>query len=170
VTAIALAGLVWGWRALGPHSAAFAALAVWLPMMWLGTCSRVVPPRLPAAVHRLRAWELDGRAYERLGVRVAKRLLRRGPFAMFNPGLHLPRERTPEQLAALDRRMRTAEASHAILLVASLGYVAGAASQGWWAAAATALVLDVLVNGYPTMLQRYNRALLQRRFRDAEPM
>jgi hypothetical protein len=58
--------------------------------------------------------------------------------------------------------MRDAEASHFILLVATLGVVAHAVARGWWGAAVWTLLFDVLLNGYPVMLQRYNRALLGR--------
>lgn len=163
-TAVVVALLVWSWHAFGGDSVGFAFLVVWLPMTWLGSLSRVVTPRLPAALHRLRPWERSGRVHELLGVRVVKWLLRRGPLAVFNPGLHLPHDRTPEELARLDGRMRDAEASHAILLVAGLAVVAHAAARGWWSAAAWTLVFDVLVNGYPVLLQRYNRAILRRRF------
>jgi hypothetical protein len=154
--------LAWSYRSFGPDSVGFAFLVVWVPMAGLGTVSHVIAPRLPDAFHRLRAFELDGRVYERVGVRIAKRLLRRGPLAVFNPGLHMPAERTPEQLARLDQRMRDAEASHAILLVATLPIVVHAAARGWGIAAACTLLFDVLVNGYPVMLQRYNRARLRR--------
>jgi hypothetical protein len=168
VTVGVIVGLVWAWRALGPASVGFAFVVVWLPMTWLGTLSRIGRPRLPATAHRLRAWELDGRVYERLGVRLVKGLLRRGPLAVFNPGLHLPAEPTPERIALLDQRMRDAEAAHAILFVLTLGVVAHALARGWWAAAVATAVFDVAVNGYPVMLQRYNRARLHRRF-DAPP-
>ena len=158
--AVLAAGAVW----LGGDSAGFAFLVVWVPMTWLGTVSRVAQPRLPDGYHRLRAFERDGRVYERLGVRVFKRLLRRGPLAAFNPDLHLPADRAPEHLAHLERRMCDAEAAHALLFVATLGVVAHAAAQGWWTAAALTLVFDVLLNGYPVMLQRDNRARLRRRF------
>jgi hypothetical protein len=161
--AVTVALLVWSYRAAGPDSVAFAFLVVWVPMTGLGTVSHVISPRLPDAFHRLRPFELDGRVYERLGVRIAKRLLRRGPLAVFNPGLHMPAERTPEQLARLEQKMRDAEASHAILFVATLPVVLNAAGRGWWVAAACTLGFDVLVNGYPVMLQRYNRARLHRR-------
>lgn len=133
-------------------------------MTWLGTVSRVAQPRLPTSYHELRGFERDGRVYERVGVKTAKQLLRRGPLAVFNPGLHLPTERTPERLAHLEQGMKDAEASHAILFVATLGVVVHAASRGWWTAAGLTLVFDTLMNGYPVMLQRYNRALLRRRF------
>lgn len=158
--------LVGAWRLFGAQSVAFAFAAVWLPMTGLGTVSHVVALQLPDACHRLRDFELDGRVYERLGVRVIKRIVRRGPFALFNPGLHLPAERSPAQLALLDRRMRTAEASHGILFVLTLGVVAHAAIRGWWLAAGFTLLFDLLFNGYPVMLQRYNRARLRPRGED----
>lgn len=163
-TVIAAALLVWAEGALRASSAGFSFLVVWVPMTWLGTISRVVQPRLPASFHELRDVERDGRLYERLGVRQVKRLLRRGPLAVFNPDLHLPSDRSPERLAHLDQRMRDAEASHFILLVATAGVVLHAAARGWWPAALLTLLFDVLLNGYPVMLQRYNRARLRQRF------
>jgi hypothetical protein len=161
-TTIVVAGLlVWSLRAFGMNSVAFAFVVVWLPMTWLGTVSHFVRLRLPASCHELRALERDGRVYERLGVRLVKRLLRRGPFALFNPGLRLPAERTPESLLRLDDRMRGAETTHLVLFVLTLALVVHAALRGWWLTAGATLLFDVLVNGYPVMLQRYNRALLR---------
>ena len=88
-----------------------------------------------------------------LGVRLFKRLLRRGPLAVFNPDLHLPADPSTANLAHLDQRMRDAEASHFILLVLTLGVVVHAVARGWWGAAGWTLLFDALVNGYPVMLQ-----------------
>jgi hypothetical protein len=166
-TAIAVAVLVWAVHSLDPRTAWFAFLVVWVPMVWLGTVSRFVTPRLPASYHRLRPFERDGRPYELVGVTLVKRLLRRGPIAMFNPRLHLPAEPSPERIAHLDQRMRDAEASHFLLFVATLGIAANAAARDWWDAAGWTLLFNVALNGYPVMLQRYNRALLARRFGSA---
>jgi hypothetical protein len=163
-TAVAVAVVLFGVRLLGATSAAFAFLVVWAPMAWLGTVSRVIHPRLPRRYHRLRDFERRPWMYELLGVRVVKRLLRRGPLAVFNPGLHLPAERSPERLTELERKMEDAEASHFVLLVATAAVVINAAARGWWLAAGLTLVFDVLLNGYPVMLQRYNRARLHARF------
>ncbi len=163
-TAAAAALLVWGGVVFGASSAVFAFLVVWVPMTWLGTISRVVQPRLPESYHRLRDVERDGRIYERLGVRVVKRLLRRGPIAVFNPGLHLPSEPSAERIAHLDQRMRDAEAAHFILLVVTCGITLHAAMRGWWTAVLLTLLFNLMMNGYPVMLQRYNRVLLRRRF------
>ena len=153
-------------RTAGLDSLWFAFVVVWAPMAGLGTASRSVRPRLPERWYELRSWERTGRAYERVGVRIVKALLRRGPLSWFNPDLHLPAERTPAALAHLDRRMRDAEASHAILAVATGPIAAWMAVNGWWSTAAWTVVFDALMNGYPVALQRYNRALLARRRTD----
>lgn len=158
--------LAWSLRVFGARSARFAFLVVWLPLACFAVLGRVLRRpvlRLPAQVHALRSVERDGRVYELMGVRVAKRLLRRGPLAVFAPPeLHLPAEPTPATLAGLDERMRQAEALHEILLVVTLAVVVNAAARGWWGAAGWTLLFNV--NGYPAMLQRYNRALLAQRF------
>jgi hypothetical protein len=162
--------LVWAYRAFGPQSVWFALAVVWLPMVWLGVVSRFVQPRLPRRFHRLRAFERDGgRCYELVGVRIAKRLLRRGLLAAFNPDLHLPREPDAARIVLLDQRMQDAEASHAILFVLTLVVVVNAIAHGWLVAAGATLLFDVLMNGYPVMLQRYNRALLARRYATLPP-
>jgi hypothetical protein len=152
--------------AFGPRSTLFTFALTWVSMTWLGSLSRLVPPRLPPGWFTLRSVERSGRLYSALGVRVVKRFLRRGPLAAFNPGLHLPAERTPAALTALDARMRTAEASHAIGLGVVLAVAAGYAVAGWWDGAGRLVLFDVLVNGYPVMLQRYNRGLLAARAAD----
>lgn len=163
-TLVAAAVLAWALGTLDHQAAGFAFVIVWLPMTWLGTLSRVVPPRLPASWHRLHPFEQDGRVYELVGVKLFKRLLRRGPLAAFNPGLHLPAERTPERVGLLDERMRIAEASHLLLFLLASGVALHAATLGWWGAAGWTTLFNLVLNGYPVMLQRYNRALLQQRF------
>ena len=170
-TAAAGCGAVgWAAHAFGADTVAFAFLVVWVPMAALGTVSHFVTIRLPAAWHRLRSWEVGTRVYELLGVRGAKRLLRRGPLAVFNPHLHLPAAPTASGLEALERRMCEAEASHMVLFVLSVGVALNAAAHGWWAAAAWTMVFDMLMNGYPVMLQRYNRVLLRRRYPTGAPI
>lgn len=115
--AVTVGLLWWSWQSFGPESIAFAFLVVWVPMAALGTASHFVTIRLPERCHRLRGWELRSRVYELLGVRVAKRMLRRGPLSVFNPHLHLPPTPDAARVVALDARMREAEASHAVLFV-----------------------------------------------------
>jgi hypothetical protein len=169
VTAGMAALMAWSLRVFGARSAWFALAVVWLPLGWFALLGRILALRrpvlrLPARVHALRAVERDGRVYELAGVRVAKWLLRRGPLAVGAPDLHLPAEPTPANLAVLDQRMQQAEAIHEILLVVTLAVAVNAAGRGWWDAAGWTLLFNIIFNGYPAMLQRYNRALLAQRF------
>jgi hypothetical protein len=163
--AVSVAASVWPANAFGASSLGLSFVIGWLPMVVVGLLSRVVQIRLPDRVHALRRCERGGRIYELVGIRWFKAMLRRGPLAAFNPDLHLPEERTPANLARLAQRMRDAEASHAVLFVATLAVVAHAAVRGWWLAAVSTLVFDVVMNGYPVMLQRYNRLELAARYR-----
>lgn len=160
--------LAWAVVALDADGVLFSFLVVWLPMVWLGTVSRVVVPRLPRGWYVLRPIERDGRCYELVGVRPFKRLLRRGPLSKFNPDLHLPAERTPERLAHLEQRMRDAESSHTVVGVVALLLAAYQAGAGRWSSAGWILLFDLGLNGYPIMLQRYNRALLRARYAVAD--
>jgi hypothetical protein len=152
--------LSWLGGALGPRSAGFAFLLVWLIMCWVTLVLRPFPVRLPAAYYRLRPGERDGRRYELLGVRVAKRLLRRGPMRIFNPKLRLPESRDAESLARLDAAMRHAETNHVIMFLVVVLVIVHAVARGWWDAAAWTLLFNIVINAYPVMLQRYNRARL----------
>lgn len=163
-SAVVLVVVVWAARTFGASSLSFAFVVVWFPMVVVGVMSRVVQVRLPERFHALRRFERGGRVYELVGIRWFKAVLRRGPLAAFNPDLHLPTERMPAKLAWLAQRMRDAEASHAVLFVATLAVVVNAVVRGWWLAAVSTLVFDVVMNGYPVMLQRYNRARLAERF------
>lgn len=162
--AVLVVVLVVAARWLGPASGWFAFVVVWFPMVWLGTMSRFVQPRLAEAYHALRPFERGGRVHELMGVRIAKAALRRGPLARFNRDLHLPADRTPARLEQLAQRMRDAEASHAVLFVGTLPVAVHALARGWWLSAVLTLVFDVLMNGYPVMLQRYNRTRLADRY------
>lgn len=167
--AISAVGLVSAAHWLGGGSVLFAVLVVWLPMVALGSTSHFVTVRLPRRWHELHNWERVGRVYERLGVRFAKAALRRGPLSAFNPGLHLPRQHSAAELLALEGRMCEAEATHVILFVVTISPLVHALGKGWMVAAGVIAGCNLVMNGYPAMLQRYNRVLLRRRFGEPSP-
>jgi hypothetical protein len=154
----------WSAEAFGVRSPLFAFLANWLVMAWGAITGQVWELLLPAGYYRLRAFESDGGVYEYLGIRWFKKLVRHGPLTVFAPTLRSKRKITElprAELITLQREMCKTETGHlAIGLVAALmaGY---ALLRGWWDAAGWLLLFNILINAYPVMLQRYNRARLQ---------
>ena len=160
--------LAWLARACGPQSVGFAFLLVWLIMCWVTLVLRAFPVRFPASYYELRPGERDGRRYERLGVLVAKRLLRRGPLHLLNRKVHFPAVLDGPGLATLDGYMREAETNHVIMFLVVVTAIVHALVQGWWRASVWTLFFNVVINAYPVMLQRYNRGRLAS-FRPREP-
>ena len=160
-TLIILFLIVWSWDAFGFRSPVFAFLVTWLAMSWIALVGRLVQFSFASKYYDPQPFERRGYLYEWLGIRLFKRLVRRGPLAMFSPTLRLPQEQTTPALLALDNEMRKAETGHVIIFVLLFGFVGYALLQGWLDAVVWLLAFNILINGYPIMLQRYNRIKLQ---------
>ena len=164
-TTMALVYLVdWSAEAFGARNPLFAFLANWLVMAWGAITGQVWEFWLPAGYYRLRAFEVDGGIYEYLGIHWYKKLVRRGPLAIFAPTLRSQRkitELTGAELTRLQREMCKTETGHlaiGLIVILMAGY---ALLKGWWDAAGWLMLFNILINAYPVMLQRYNRAKLQ---------
>jgi Glycosyl-4,4'-diaponeurosporenoate acyltransferase len=112
---------------------------------------------LPAGYFRLRTFDRMS-IYQHLGIRPFKRLLRSRGYRRINPDFHLRNGR--RGLADLEAMMQAAEAAHALLFLVVGAIAAGALLAGWFDAAAWLTLFNLLFNGYPVMLQRYNRLRL----------
>lgn len=152
--------ILWSFDAFGPHNPFFAFLLNWLTMSWVAVVGEAVPFSLSSRYYEIKAIERTGRMYEYLGIRLFKNLVRRGPLSVFSPRLRLPKEKTVSALGLLEREMRKAETSHLLLFVVMVLFSAYALLRGWPDAAGWIMVFNILINGYPVMLQRYNRIKL----------
>lgn len=149
------AGALFGFRSFG-----IAFLLNWMVMTsvalaesWLGFSLS-----LPHSYYRWFPFERRGRVYRRLGVLVFKRILFWTRLSGLNPSIRYSGGRT--SLGALESRMRQAEAAHVLVLVVVLAATGIAVVRGWWALTVWLSVFNGLMNGYPIMLQRYNRGRL----------
>src|SRR5512142_2951969 len=115
--------VVWSLDSFGVRSPIFAFLLNWLAMSWVALAGQSLHFTLPANYYAIRSFEQTGRIYERLGVRLFKRLVRRGPLAISSPTLRLPQDKTIAGLQRLDGEMRKAEAGHVIIFVLMLIFV-----------------------------------------------
>jgi hypothetical protein len=167
-TVAAILLILWTWGAFGFRSPVSAFLVNWLAMSWVAVTGQVTRFSFAPGYYRARPFEQDGRIYERLGIRLFKRLVRRGPLAIFSPTLRFPQERTLSALLSLEGEMRRAETAHVLIFLLVLLYAGYLLLNGWLDAAAWTLLCNVLINGYPIMLQRYNRIKLQGLIRQQE--
>ena len=153
--------VVWSLDAFGFRSPVFAFLLNWLAMSWVAMAGQVIHFALPASYYDIKSFERTGQVYEHLGVPLFKKLVRRGPLAIFSPTLRFPKDKTIAALQHLDHEMRKAEAGHVVIFLLMLVFISYALLNGWFDAVGWMLLFNVLINGYPIMLQRYNRILLQ---------
>jgi hypothetical protein len=147
--------------AFGFRSPLFAFLANWLAISWVALNGQLVQFSFAPRYYTTQPFEHTGQVYERLGIRLFKGLVRRGPLAMFSPTLQFPKDKTVPALRTLENEMRKAETGHVLIFVLMLVFVGYALLQGWLDTVAWLLLFNILINGYPIMLQRYNRIKLQ---------
>ncbi len=162
ITGLALTLIVWVFVSFDFRSPLFAFLINWLVMSWVAVMGQVVTfPLFPSTYYQIKPFEQSGRVYEQLGVSLFKKIVRRVPFTVFSPILRFPAERTVSALRTLEGEMRKAETSHLVIFFMILLPVGYALFKGWLDAMAWLLLFNVLFNGYPVLLQRYNRLKIE---------
>jgi hypothetical protein len=102
----------------------------------------------------------NSQVYERLGIRLFKGGASRA-LSIFSPTLRFPKEKTTAALQNLDHEMRKAETGHVFIFILMFLFIGYVLLRGWLDAVAWLLAFNVAINGYPIMLQRYNRIKLQ---------
>jgi len=168
VTLTALFCMAWSLDSFGFRSPLAALLVNWLAMSWIALVGQVIHLSFPSTYHDVRPFERTGQLYERVGIRLFKKLVRRGPLTILSPTLRFPKEKTVSALRNLENEMRKAETGHVLIFVLMLLFVGYALWNGWLDAVGWMLLFNILFNGYPIMLQRYNRIKLQDLIRQPE--
>ena len=141
---------------IGPERPAFAFWLNGLLMVWAVGFYRSKPLQWRNGYFRIRPWETP--VYRALGVPGFQRFLRRVNW--FNREIQLKTGR--RGLSYLDHAIRQAEQGHATIFVIIGGFTVFAIVHYGWGTAWWYVLFNVLFNGYPVMVQRYNRARMQR--------
>ena len=169
VTVVFVYATILFWDALGFRSPVFAFMVNWFAFCWAGMVVSVVKPAayliLPERYYAVKDFEQTGQVYERLGIRLIKRLVYRGPFRVFSPTMRLSKFSEGLNVSALRRlehETRKGEATHLFVFVLVLPFVGYAALRGWLDAVLWLMTFNVILNVYPVMLQRYHRNRLQK--------
>ncbi len=155
--------IFWTFASFEFRSPIFAFLLNWIVMSCFAMMGQFVAfPAFRPGYYEIKPFERSGRFYEQLGVHFFKRMVRRGPLAIFSPTLRFPGQKTTSALRLLDNEMRKAETSHLAIFLVILLPVGYALFKGWLDAVGWLLLFNILFNGYPVMLQRYNRIKIQK--------
>ena len=104
----------------------------------------------------------DPRSFEKIGVLWFRKFLLATPLRLFNTNIRFSLNRSTEALDSIRKHMANAEVSHWVGFFAMLLIMVAA----WWyrgfAVGLAYLVLNVLGNLYPCLLQQYNKSRLIR--------
>jgi len=102
------------------------------------------------------------KSYESLGILWYRKILLATPLRLFNTNLRLSANRSLETLESIRMHMASAEVSHWVGFAAMLVLNVAA----WWYRGLTIalayLILNILGNLYPCLLQQYDRRRLTR--------
>jgi hypothetical protein len=160
VSAVHLYLLKWVLDAYGFRSFNFALLSNCLIVSWVALAGQFVPFVLGSRYYRIRPFEQEGHLYEKVGTGFFQMLVGRGPWTILNPTLRFSGK--VAQLAGLEKEMQKAEGGHLLAFITVTLATVFAAVQGWLDATGWLLLFNVPFNLYPVMLQRCNRARIQR--------
>ena len=104
----------------------------------------------------------DPKSFENIGVLWYRKILLATPLRYFNPNIRFSSNRSKETLDSIRVHMANAEVSHWVGFFAMLPVMVAA----WWYRGSTVglayLVLNVLGNLYPCLLQQYNKNRLNK--------
>lgn len=120
---------------------------------------------LPAGYYRPRPFEQSGRIYEWLGVRWFKRWTPDGDYVILHIRRSLPGYQVitgRNGLSVYNVRTRTSEQGHLLWTLVTAPAVLYALYSGWAVLAGWLFLGNLIINVYPIMLQRNNRARIQR--------
>ena len=145
----------------GPHTFIFAWVLNCMLMMVMLFITESFEPKLDSSYFTLKNWELQGRVYEYMGVGYFRKLLVLVGWEKLNKPKN-PVNKNLESLKSLEYKTRQSEFGHFVIgIVVLMVYIDVAVRYGFmdsiWL-----LVLNILLNIYPILVQRYNRPRLRR--------
>ncbi|CAH0158409.1 MULTISPECIES: hypothetical protein [unclassified Pedobacter] len=92
-----------------------------------------------------------------IGIGIFKWIIIHSLFKYFNPKLSLKKKIIISELPDLRNEMTIAEISHLIGFVFVMGFVLVKVGQGYYLFALVMLIVNILMNLYPTLLQQQNK-------------
>ncbi|WAC14174.1 glycosyl-4,4'-diaponeurosporenoate acyltransferase CrtO family protein [Dyadobacter pollutisoli] len=125
------------------------------------TFTETLKSELASSYYHDKAWELRGKIYESFGINIYRKLLVLIGWEKLNKKSN-PMEKNTKALMYLHYRTKQSELGHLIIFVVVIGFNIFVAFEFGILKSLWLLVLNVLFNLYPILLQRYNRPRLER--------
>jgi Mn2+/Fe2+ NRAMP family transporter len=150
--------IIWVLKNHGFRSVSFALLANFMLLDWVAVVSMLISEKrrlyLPQKYYRATPFEKRGRIYRYVGVQYFKKLVAKGFLA------NLASIRFGGKRALIDNYYRETQWGgllHLFMFVIISLLAVYALVQRWYDAILHLMFFNILLNGYPVLLQRYNR-------------
>lgn len=140
---------------------AFAWALNFLLMLAVSAFTGALKSKLASSYYHEKAWERKGKIYEYLGINFFRKLL---VWTGWEKVVRksFPIESNTQSLTKLYYQTKKSELDHAIILPIVLGFNVFVAIKFGILKSLWLLILNILLNLYPILLQRYNRPRIKR--------
>nr|WP_315484333.1 hypothetical protein [uncultured Undibacterium sp.] len=146
----------------------FAWALNFLLMMWVSAFVEVANSPMTSAYYNEKGWERKGKIYTYLGVNLFRKLLVLVGWEKLTRKTS-PIEKNTQALLHLHHQTKKSELGHLIILIIVLGFTLFVAVKLSMMQSLWLMILNVLLNLYPVILQRYNRPRIQRAIQLSKP-
>lgn len=149
-------------------SFAFAWALNFLLMMWVSAFVEVLNSQMKSTYYDEKGWERKGKIYEFIGINYFRKLLVLIGWEKIIRKSN-PIEKNTAALMNLHHQTKKSELGHLIILIIVLGFTLFVAVKLSMMQSLWLMILNVLLNLYPVILQRYNRPRIQRAIQLSKP-
>lgn len=155
-------GLTYGIvKYIGVTGFLFAWILNFMLMMCVLMFTETLKPKFDSGYYKTKDWENKGKIYENFGINIFRKLLVLVGWEKLNKKSN-PVKNDLEALVFLEYRTKQSELGHLIIFFIVLGFTIYVALKFTFAESLWLLFLNIILNVYPILLQRYNRPRLQR--------
>jgi hypothetical protein len=158
ITIVLVYGLI---HYIGMQGFLFAWILNFLLMLCVFPFTETLKSQLTSPYYNEKSWEQRGKLYESFGINFFRKLLVWIGWEKLNKKAN-PIEKNIKALMHLHYKTKQSELGHMIIFIIVLGFTIYVAFKFGVLQSLSLLILNILLNFYPILLQRYNRPRIER--------
>ncbi len=158
VTLILTYGIV---LSIGVLGFLFAWILNFMLMMCVLMFTETLKSKCDSGYYKTKDWENNGKIYEKFGIHLFRKMLVLIGWEKLNKKTN-PVKNDLESLLHLEYRTKQSELGHLIIFFIVLGFTIYVALKFSFRESLWLWILNIILNVYPILLQRYNRPRYQR--------